>query len=165
VTSAFIAAFAALVFWRVLEGPKKKPLPPAPAVVAPPGPLPLEPPVELLRVENSGLPCDVDEVLARKCRRCHTQPPRHNAPLQLLRWEDTQADRGGVPVFRHLGRVVASGFMPYPIMANPPVERLTDAEKKTLLDWVAAGGPRGGCGDDAGADAGAPAASRPAPRE
>ena len=161
VTSAFIAAFAALVFWRVLEGPKKKPLPPAPAVVAPPEPLPLEPPVELLRVENSGLPCDVDEVLARKCRRCHTQPPRHSAPVQLLRWEDTQADRNGAPVFQHLGRAVASGFMPYLIMANPPIERLTDAEKKTLLDWVAAGAPRGSCGDDAGADAALPVGRKP----
>jgi hypothetical protein len=85
--------------------------------------------------------------LAAKCRRCHTQPPRHSAPVQLLRWEETQADRNGAPVYQHIGRVVASGYMPYAIMANPPIERLTDAEKKTLLDWVAAGGPRGGCGD------------------
>jgi len=146
VTSAFIAAFVALVFWRVLAGPKKKPLPQQPVVLAAPEPLPLEPPVELLRVENSGLPCDVDAVLASKCRRCHTQPARHSAPVQLLRWGDTQADRNGAPVYQHIGRVVASGYMPFAIMANPPIERLTDAEKKTLLDWVAAGGPRGGCG-------------------
>src|SRR4051794_23898536 len=44
-------------------------------------PIPLEPPVELLRVPSSGIPCDVDEVLANKCRRCHTVPARHGAPL------------------------------------------------------------------------------------
>lgn len=173
VTSVFVAAFAVLVFWRVLSSPRKTRLPPAPAVPAAPEPIPLEPPVQLLRVENSGLPCDVDEVLAKKCRRCHTQPPRHSAPVQLMRWEDAHADRNGAPVYQHLGRAVASGFMPFAIMANPPIERLTDAEKKTLLDWVAAGAPRGGCGEDAGvtdagseagADAAGDAGRKPKPR-
>lgn len=158
VTSVFVAAFAVLVFWRVLSGPKKKRLPPAPVVQAAPEPIPLEPPVPLLRVENSGLPCDIDEVLAKKCRRCHTLPPRHSAPLQLMRWEDAHADRHGSPVYQLLGRAVTTGYMPFAIMANPPIERLTDPEKKTLLDWVAAGAPRGGCGEDAGiVDAGSEA--------
>lgn len=152
-TLAFVAAFAALALWRVLEGPKKKSTPSAPMVPPAPEPLPMEAPVRVLRAENSGLPCDVDEVLASKCRRCHTQPPRHSAPVQLLRWDDLHADRNGVPVYQHVGRVVASGYMPFAIMANPPIQRLTEAEKQTLLDWVTAGAPRGGCGGDAGTNA------------
>ncbi len=159
-TSAFVAAFAALLLWRVLEGPKKKPPPAAPMALAPPEPLPLEPPVQVLRVANSGLPCDVDDVLASKCRRCHTQPPRHSAPVQLLSLDDLHADRNGAPVYQHVGRVVESGYMPFAIMANPPIERLTDAEKQTLLAWVSAGAPRGACGADAGPDAGQKPARR-----
>ena len=158
VTVAFLAAFGSLVLWRVLQGPKKRPVP---AVVAapPPAPLPLEPPIAVPRIENSGLPCDVDDVMARKCRRCHSLPPRHSAPFRMLTWDDTRLDRSGMPLYRRLGEVVMSGYMPYRIMANPPIEPLTDAEKKILLDWVAAGGPRGDCGSDAGSDASADAAA------
>jgi hypothetical protein len=93
-------------------------------------PLPEEPPVELLRVPNSGLPCDVDEVFARKCRRCHTIPTRHSAPLVFLTWEDTRQDRLGQPLFSVIGRAVRTDFMPYKIEANPKVEPLTPAEKR-----------------------------------
>jgi hypothetical protein len=110
-----------------------------------PQPLPIDPPLERVRIENSGLPCDVDDVLARKCRRCHTTPARHNAPFELYTWEDTRQDRFGQPLYVHLGRVVATGFMPYAIEANPPIARLTPEEKKILLDWVAAGAPKTPC--------------------
>jgi uncharacterized membrane protein len=116
-------------------------------------PLPEEPPVELLRVANSGLPCAVDDVFAAKCRRCHTVPTRHGAPFVFLTWEDTRQDRQGQPLVNVIARAVKSGFMPYRIEANPPVQPLTEAEKKTILDWVDAGAPRGDC-------AAKPAASR-----
>jgi hypothetical protein len=119
-------------------------------------PLPEEPPVELLRVANSGLPCKVDDVFAAKCRRCHTLPTRHGAPLVFLTWDDTRQDRQGQPLFAIIGRAVRTNYMPYRIEANPPVVQLTDEEKQTILDWVDAGAPREEC--DPSAPAGKKAA-------
>jgi hypothetical protein len=110
-----------------------------------PPPIPVDPPLEKDRVPNSGLPCDVDDVLARKCRRCHTTPARHNAPFALYTWEDTRMDRSGQPLYVHLGRVVGTGYMPLAIEAIPPILPLTAEEKKILLDWVAADAPRTAC--------------------
>jgi len=112
-------------------------------------PLPEEPPVETLRVANSGLPCKLDDVFATKCRRCHTVPTRHNAPLVFLTWDDTRQDRMGQPLFTIIGRAVRTNFMPYRIEANPPVLPLTDDEKKIILDWVDAGAPREDCDPNA----------------
>ena len=108
-------------------------------------PLPEEPPVEITRVPDSGLPCDVDDVFARKCRRCHTIPTRHGAPFVFLTWQDTQQARGDQPLSALIGRAVRSGFMPYRIEANPKVEPLTEEEKKIIIDWVDAGAPRQDC--------------------
>jgi hypothetical protein len=108
-------------------------------------PLPEEPPVELLRTPNSGLPCKVDEVFASKCRRCHTIPTRHGAPFVFLTWDDTRQDRLGQPLYNVIGRAVRTGFMPYRVEANPPVLPLSDDEKKIILDWVDAGAPRENC--------------------
>ena len=112
-------------------------------------PLPEEPPVELLRVQNSGLPCKVDDVFAAKCRRCHTVPTRHGAPLVFLTWDDTRQDRQGQPLFAVIGRAVRTNFMPYRVEANPPVVQLTDEEKQIILDWVDAGAPREDCDPNA----------------
>jgi hypothetical protein len=125
-------------------------------------PLPEEPPLETVRVPNSGLPCKVDDVFAAKCRRCHTVPTRHGAPLVFLTWDDTRQDRLGQPLFNVIGRAVRTGFMPYRVEANPPVVPLTDEEKKIILDWVDAGAPREDCDPSApeGKKA-APAAPQP----
>jgi cytochrome c5 len=112
-------------------------------------PLPEEPPVETLRVANSGLPCKVDDVFAAKCRRCHTVPTRHGAPLVFLTWDETRQDRLGQPLYAVIGRAVRTNFMPYRVEANPPVQQLTDDEKKILLDWVDAGAPRADCDPNA----------------
>ncbi len=127
-------------------------------------PLPEEPPVELTRAPNSGLPCQVDDVFARKCRRCHTIPTRHGAPLVFLTWDDTRQDRLGQPLYAVIGRAVRTGFMPYRVDANPPVQPLTDDEKKIILDWVDAGAPQEPCDPNApqGKKA-APAQPKPAP--
>jgi hypothetical protein len=111
-------------------------------------PLPEEPPVELLRVPKSGLPCRVDDVFAAKCRRCHTVPTRHNAPFVFLTWDDLQQERGGQRLPALIGRAVRSNYMPYRTEANPPVQALSEDEKKIILDWVDAGAPREDCDPD-----------------
>ncbi len=137
------------------------PPPPPPATIEQPEPLPPEPPFGPLKRADSGLPCDVDEVLAKKCRRCHANPPRHGAPVVFYTWEEMQAPRHERPLYEILGRVVDSGYMPFATPANPPVERLTDAEKRILHDWVAAGAPRGSCDAEKEPDAGKPSSARP----
>lgn len=120
-------------------------------------PLPEEPKVDLLRVPHSGLPCKVDDVFAGKCRRCHTIPTRHGAPFVFLTWQDTRQDRAGQPLYAVIGRAVRTNFMPYRVPANPPVEPLSDDEKKIILDWIDAGAPREDC------DPSAPEPKKPTP--
>jgi hypothetical protein len=115
----------------------------------PPEPLPEEPPVETLRVSNSGIPCKVDDAFAAKCRRCHTVPTRHGAPFVFLTYEDLQQERAGQKLPTLIGRAVRSNFMPYRIETNPPVQPLTDEEKQHILDWVDAGAPREDCDPNA----------------
>ncbi|HKY39905.1 MAG TPA: hypothetical protein VJN18_28410 [Polyangiaceae bacterium] len=112
-------------------------------------PLPEEPPFEMLRVPDSGLPCKVDDVLAAKCRRCHSIPTRHGAPFVFLTWQDMQQERAGQRLPALIARAVRSNFMPYRIAANPPVLPLTDEEKQIILDWVDAGAPRENCDPNA----------------
>jgi hypothetical protein len=132
--------------------------------------IPLEPPLETVRVPNSGFPCAVDDLLAAKCRRCHTVPPRHNAPFALLTWDDAHGMIGDRQRYLVMASVTKSGYMPYNIPANPPVELLTEAEKKTIADWVEAGAPKAACPPAASGSARRhapkpPASARPAPKE
>jgi hypothetical protein len=110
-----------------------------------PKPIPPEAPFEPSSIPNSGIPCEVDAAFAAKCRRCHNVPTRHGAPFVFLTWEETHAERHGQRLYELIGRAVKSGFMPYKIQANPPVEPLTEQEKQAILDWVAARAPRGDC--------------------
>jgi hypothetical protein len=135
-----VAALILVALLRV-ERPKRPPqtttAAPTASYVAPP--IPLEPVWGPLKRPDSDLPEAVDDVLAAKCRRCHSVPPRHSAPFPLDTWSDTRGKHHGQPIYERIGKVVESGFMPMMIPANPPVERLTDAEKQTLVAWVAEG--------------------------
>ncbi len=53
--------------------------------------------------------------------------------------------RQGVPIYKRMGRAIATGSMPFRVMANPPVENLTAKEREVLLDWLEKGAPRGSC--------------------
>jgi hypothetical protein len=126
-----------------MERPRRPPRAKAPEPAAPyvEVPLPLEAPWGPPKVANSDLPADVDDVLARKCRRCHGSPTRNSAPFPLYTWAETRGRHHGQLIYERIGLAVASGFMPNLIPANPPVERLTAAEKEILVAWVAAGAP------------------------
>ncbi|MBX3228156.1 MAG: peptidylglycine alpha-amidating monooxygenase [Labilithrix sp.] len=89
----------------------------------------------------SGLPCDVDAILTTHCRKCHARPPQYGAPMPLLGWDDLQAPTpsGGKKVHEMVLSKVANDDAPMPPAPNA---RLSEAEKKTLSDWSAAGAPR-----------------------
>ncbi len=110
---------------------------------------------------GSSLPCDVDAVLARSCRSCHSSPPAYGAPMPLLTLDDLHADAKLTPgkkVFEMVGARIHDDAAPMPQAPNP---RLGGADLATLDAWVAAGAPAG-----AAACTGAPApdaGSGPAP--
>ncbi len=126
-----------------MERPRRPPpsRTPAPVTSYVEAPLPPEPPWGPPKLPNADLPANVDAVLAAKCRRCHGAPTRHAAPFPLYTWADTRAVHNGQPIYQRMGMAVETGFMPQMIPANPPVERLTEEEKRTLIAWVAAGAP------------------------
>lgn len=83
----------------------------------------------------TGLPCALESVLKANCQPCHSHPPKHNAPIELVTWDDTQADFMGEPTYQVMGEAVDAGFMPL----DPYT--LAEGDKQTILDWVAAGAP------------------------
>ncbi len=83
---------------------------------------------------------DVEPILQRRCQECHR--PGEIGPFPLLTWEDA-AGWG-----KMMAEVVAERRMP-PWQADPKFghwandRSLRPREKRTLLDWVAAGMPAG----------------------
>jgi hypothetical protein len=79
-----------------------------------------------------------------KCQRCHNDPQVNGAPFSLLTWPDTQnlyPAVGGKPIWQKMHAAVTSKFMPLcaescPTNFDPPVEKLTDDERNTLLAWL-----------------------------
>jgi len=101
------------------------------------------------------LPCDVDSVLARNCRKCHSAPPLYGAPMPLNNLADLRADAkqtAGKKVFEQVGLRIHDEASPMPQAPNP---RLSAADSATLDSWIAAGAPAGtaactGAAPDAG---------------
>ena len=99
------------------------------------------------------LPCDVEAIVAVKCRRCHDEPAALEpclaqssclrAPFPLATPADTRRDLGGgTRVIDLLAKVIESGEMPYQSDSiQPPVEKLTAAEKTALVSWAKACAP------------------------
>jgi hypothetical protein len=83
---------------------------------------------------------DVAPILYKNCTTCHR--PGEIAPMSLLTYEDAR------PYAKDILDEVGEGHMP-PWHADAPAgtfeneRRLSDAEKKTLLDWAANGAPKG----------------------
>ncbi len=107
----------------------------------------------------TGLPCEIDALLAKRCRSCHV--PGGSGPMPLVTYEDLAAPSKSAPersvAIRSLERMLSAGN-PMP----PSGERATSAETTAFQAWIEAGLPRGSCGSDAGAtEAGLPEAAPP----
>jgi hypothetical protein len=87
---------------------------------------------------------DVAPIFYKNCTVCHR--PGEIAPMSLLTYSDAR------PWIRSISTEVARGAMP-PWHADPSHgeflndRRLSDAEKETILKWVAAGAPEGNAAD------------------
>jgi uncharacterized membrane protein len=97
---------------------------------------------------TGALPCDVERVLVAVCQKCHSSPPRNEAPVALVTYADTQLDVEGKPLWTYMQSAIEEGRMPL-----PPYE-LTDAERDTLLGWL-----RGGATPAIGGECDAPDAA------
>jgi hypothetical protein len=89
------------------------------------------------------LPCDVDAILETNCRKCHSRPPQFGAPMPLMTWDDLHAravSDASKKVYELVAMKIANDRAPMP---PPPNERLSEADRKVIMDWVAAGAPRG----------------------
>lgn len=92
---------------------------------------------------SSGLPCEVDEILEKNCRTCHTTSPLFGAPMPLVTWDDLHAPApsdGSKKVYEHALERISSDTTPMP---PPPNPRLEEQEYGVLADWIAQGAPRG----------------------
>ena len=92
---------------------------------------------------TGALPCAVDDVLARRCRECHSSPTKHGAPMSLVTLadlHDASFSAKDEPVFRRIAARIHDDDQPMP---QPPNARL-DAHDMGVLDaWIAADAPAG----------------------
>lgn len=90
---------------------------------------------------SSGLPCDVDAILAQNCRKCHSFPPEFGAPMSLMTHEALHAPAPSDPnvkVYEMALRRIDDDADPMPPSPNA---RLSDADRATLRAWADAGAP------------------------
>lgn len=102
---------------------------------------------------TGALPCDVDRVLASRCRECHAAQPQYGAPMPLVTLADLRAPArsdASRKVYELAAARVADDARPMP---PPPKARLAGADRAVLASWAAAGAPAGDAAscDDAGA--------------
>jgi hypothetical protein len=86
--------------------------------------------------------CQALGVLKSSCQRCHVDPPLNGAPMALLTYEDTQAQwfTTEFKTWERMQDAVAGEFMPATFVElDPPVMKLSCAEKTTLLGWLEQG--------------------------
>jgi cytochrome c551/c552 len=106
---------------------------------------------------TAGLPCDVDDILAKSCRSCHASAPKFGAPMPLVTHDDLHAPLKSDPskqVYEQITTRIHDAQSPMP---PPPNPSLSDADAATLDAWTAAGAPtgEGNCGGSgAGGDGG-----------
>ncbi len=102
----------------------------------------------------SGLPCDVDAVLAQKCRSCHGA--KLKSPMALLTYEDLVAPSKSDPSTSVAALSLARMKDLEKPMPPSKASAATASELAAFDRWLAAGLPAGTC---AKADAGASASS------
>ncbi len=94
----------------------------------------------------SGLPAqptfhkDVEPIMQAKCQQCHR--PNDIAPFALLTYDDASTYAADISL--QVGNKVMPPWKPVPgIGSFRNSYALTDDERQTILDWVAAGAPEG----------------------
>jgi mono/diheme cytochrome c family protein len=98
----------------------------------------------------SGLPCDVDALLAQRCRSCHVAGG--SAPMPLTSYDDLVAPSKSDPAKSNAVLSIERLRSSTRPMPPAPLERAPSEEIVVLETWVASGLPRGECGAAEGED-------------
>jgi hypothetical protein len=93
----------------------------------------------------TGLPCDVAAVLANACSDCHGATPSGGAKNRLVTYADLSAPTRNDP--NETVAAQALGRMKSATRPMPPTGQLEAATIAVFEKWVAAGLPKGTCGD------------------
>jgi hypothetical protein len=84
---------------------------------------------------TGSIPADVAAVLSDRCQPCHTDPPLHDAPFPLLKYEDVhQLFAGTIPTYHEMYLLIQPGGTPHMPFGNAP--QLSADQLKTLSDWL-----------------------------
>ena len=83
------------------------------------------------------LPGEIDDIIERRCRPCHTNPTMMFAPMPLVTWEDLHAPRSekrpDEPVYETMELRINDERAPMPPITFP---QLTPEERDTLNGWI-----------------------------
>jgi hypothetical protein len=86
-----------------------------------------------------GLPCAVQDVLTADCGMCHGKMPAFGAPMSLHAWDDLMLPALTDPT-KSVYEMVADRLVD-DAQPMPPNGDIADADRQTLLDWIADGAP------------------------
>lgn len=93
----------------------------------------------------SGLPCEVDALLAAHCRSCHGKPLREAAPVALLDHEDLVSPSLSSPS-RFIAEVSVERMQAMPGRRMPPTgPAVPEGEIAAFESWVEDGAPEAEC--------------------
>jgi hypothetical protein len=103
----------------------------------------------------TGIPCDVQTLLASRCVTCHGVNPSQGAPMSLVTYADLVAPAISNPTMTVSQMAVVRMQATVAQMPPAPAVHASAAEVAILQSWIGAGYPHGGCaGPDAGGDSG-----------
>jgi uncharacterized membrane protein len=85
------------------------------------------------------LPADVDAVLERRCRKCHSRPPQNDAPFPLVTWADTQGTVPHNPLHPTIVDAMHARINDPKFPMPPSGMELLDEERAVLNTWLLAG--------------------------
>ena len=98
----------------------------------------------------TGLPCDLAQMLAKRCDSCHSSPPSPGTPMALVTYGDltapSKSNASKTAAQASLDRMQSAANPMPPSPASPP----TAAEIALLSGWITSGSPKGSCAADAG---------------
>lgn len=98
-------------------------------------------------IEARGLPCEIDDLLAKQCRSCHDDPPR-GAPMPLVTRDDLLADTPSDPTRTVAARALERMRDPKSPMPPAPGTPVADADIALFEGWLADGTPASACGGE-----------------
>jgi hypothetical protein len=93
--------------------------------------------------EETGLPCDVERLLASRCATCHSRRPTGGAPMPLVTYADLAKPSTSDPTKTVAQLSLARARSQERPM--PPGSPLPSAQFAPFVAWVEAGAPKSAC--------------------